>query len=222
MKLGWQDSIKRLTFLGLTTTSLLAVICHQSANADDSVQLLGSTEFPGTATDKSGLDNMLDHSVPHNRLGGLSAIEYSGANDLYYVLSDRGPGDGSARFTCRFHTIELKVPQGSGGAVTARLVGTTLLTAADGKPYIGIASAFDPHGPDGNHRLDPEAIRRGPTGSLFISDEYGPYVIEFDSSGHELRSLKVPARYRIAHTAATKEEEIARNTSGRISNAGFE
>ena len=71
MKLGWQNSIKRLTFLGLTMTTLLAVICHQSAKAGDSVQLLGSTEFPGTATDKSGLDNMLDHSVPHNRLGAF-------------------------------------------------------------------------------------------------------------------------------------------------------
>ena len=35
-----------------------------------------------------------------------------GADDLYYVLSDRGPKDGSASaIYCRWHMIELKLPQ---------------------------------------------------------------------------------------------------------------
>ena len=47
-------------------------------------------------------------------------------------------------------------------------------------------------------------------------------IIEFDSSGHAVRSLPVPARYQIKHPSASKDEEIANNTSGRIANAGLE
>jgi hypothetical protein len=114
------------------------------------------------------------------------------------------------------------LPHEGRGPASARLVGTTLLSATDGKPMIGVATAFDPNGPDGNHRFDPEGLRHSPSGNIFLSDEYGPMVIEFDSSGHALRSLDIPARYQISHPAATKEEEIARNKSGRIANAGME
>lgn len=216
------NAIERLMLIGLAATTLIFTRVSKGLSADDSVQFLGVAELPGTAVDRSGLNNRLEDGSPHNRLGGLSAIEYSGANDLYYVLSDRGPKDGTVRFACRWHMIELKVPRGSGEQGSARVVGTTLLTAADGKPYIGLASAFDRQGPDGDHRFDPEGIRRGPSGNLFVSEEYGPMIIEFDSSGHALRSLPVPSRYRIAHPSASKDEEIAGNSSGRIANAGFE
>jgi hypothetical protein len=205
---------------------LLAAIAGSTASAnlraDDSIQLLGVAELPGTTVDKSGLQGRLEDGTPHNQLGGLSAIDYSGADDIYYVLSDRGPKDGTVRFHCRWHAVELKLPHEGRGPATARLVGTTLLSATDGKPMTGVASAFDPNGPDGNHRFDPEGLRRGPGGNVFLSDEYGPMVIEFDSSGHEVRSLDIPARYKISHPAATKEEEISQNQSGRIANAGME
>jgi hypothetical protein len=217
-----QNSVERLILIGLATTTLIWTLASNVSSADDAIQFLGVAELPGTASDRSRLDNTLEDGTPHNRVGGLSAIEYSGADDLYYVLSDRGPKDGTVRFACRWQMIELKVPQGSQGQGSAKLVSTTLLKAADGKPYIGLASAFDPHGPDGIHRFDPEGLRRGPSGNLFVSDEYGPYVVEFDSSGHAVRSLPVPSRYSIRHPSASKDEEIARNKSGRISNAGFE
>jgi hypothetical protein len=215
-------SLRRLRQLGLALTTLLLAPAMPRATADDSVQFLGTAQLPGTATDRSGLTDQLEDGTPHNRLGGLSAIEYSGADDQYYVLSDRGPKDGSLRFACRWHTIELKLPQEGKHEGSVRLIGTTLLTAQDGKPYVGIASAFDPQGPDGNHRFDPEGLRRGPSGNIFLSDEYGPMIIEFDSSGHAVRSLPVPARYQIQHPSASKDEEIANNTSGRIANAGLE
>jgi hypothetical protein len=192
------------------------------ARADDSIQFLGMAELPPGTTDHSGLTDTLQGGVPHNQLGGLSALEYSGRDNLYYVLPDRGPGDGSARYHCRWQMIELKLSGADNSKPTARVVGTTLLTASDGKPFVGNATAFDPNGPDGNHRLDPEGLRRGPSGSIFISDEYGPYVIEFDSSGRQLRSFEIPARYLIAHPAATKEAEVEGNTSGRVTNGGME
>lgn len=216
------NSLERSLLFGFAAAVVCSMGLRSNLRADDSIQLLGIAELPGTTVDKSGLTNRLEDGTPHNQLGGLSALDYSGADDLYYVLSDRGPKDGIVRYHCRWQTIELMLPHEGRGAASARVVGTTLLSATDGKPLIGIASAFDPNGPDGNHRFDPEGLRRSPTGNVFLSDEYGPMVIEFDSSGHALRSLPVPARYQIAHPAASKEEEIARNTSGRIANAGME
>ncbi|HEV3298047.1 MAG TPA: esterase-like activity of phytase family protein [Planctomycetaceae bacterium] len=192
------------------------------ARADEQIQFLGKVELPAGTMDKSGLTDVLQGNVPHNQLGGLSALEYSGRDDVYYVLPDRGPGDGSARYRCRWQMIELKPPAAPHSKGSARVVGTTLLTASDGKPLLGVSTAFDPKRPDGNHRFDPEGIRLGPSGSVYISDEYGPYVFEFDSTGHQIRALNVPARYSIAHPAASKEEELSANKSGRVPNAGFE
>jgi hypothetical protein len=195
---------------------------NRAARAEDEIQFLGTADLPPGTLDRSGLTDLLAGNVPHNQLGGLSALEYSGHDDVYYALPDRGPGDGSARYRCRWQMIELKPPAAANAKASARVVGTTLLTATDGKPLIGVSTAFDPRGADGNHRFDPEGLRLGPSGSVFISDEYGPYIYEFDSSGHQVRALNVPARYSIAHPAATKEEEVERNQSGRVANAGFE
>jgi hypothetical protein len=198
------------------------VALSHSARADEDIQCLGKVELPPGTLDKSGLTDVLQGNVPHNQLGGLSSLEYSGRDNVYYALPDRGPGDGSARYHCRWQMIELKPPVGSGSSGSGRVVGTTLLWAKDGKPLIGASTAFDPKSSDRNHRFDPEAIRLGPTGSLYISDEYGPYIYEFDSTGHQIRALDVPARYSIAHPSASKEEEVANNHSGRVANAGFE
>jgi len=73
-------------------------------------------------------------------------------------------------------------------------------------------------------RLDPEGIRVSRDGdSVFISDEYGPYVYEFDRrSGERVRAFKLPARFAVATKAATGGAEIAGNTSGRVANKGME
>ncbi len=209
----------RLLASGLLLAGFVTV--GRAVGAEDDIQFLGTVQLPPGTLDKSGLTDVLAGKVPHNQLGGLSALEYSGHDDVYYALPDRGPGDGSARYHCRWQMIELMPPAGTNKG-SARVVGTTLLTATDGKPLIGVSTAFDPNGPDGNHRFDPEGLRLGPSGSVFISDEYGPYIYEFDSTGHQVRALDVPARYAIAHPAATKEAEIEGNKSGRVSNAGFE
>jgi hypothetical protein len=220
----WMNAQSLLARTGLLTALILIAAggLTRVARAEDEIQFLGTAQLPPGTLDKSGLTDLLGGKVPHNQLGGLSALEYSGHGDVYYALPARGPSDGGARYHCRWQMIELKPPASANGKASARVVATTLLTATDGKPLIGIATAFDPNSADGNHRFDPEGLRLGPAGSVFISDEYGPYIFEFDSSGHQLRALDVPARYGIAHPGATKEEEVGANQSGRVANAGFE
>ncbi len=75
-----------------------------------------------------------------------------------------------------------------------------------------------------NGRLDPEAVRVSRDGkSLFISDEYGPYVYQFDRvTGQRIKSFSLPANLAIANLSAKGDTEIAGNTSGRVSNKGME
>ena len=73
-------------------------------------------------------------------------------------------------------------------------------------------------------RLDPEGIRVANDGkSVFITDEYGPYVYQFDrNSGKRLKAFVLPAYYAITQLNAVGAIEISGNTSGRISNKGME
>jgi len=73
-------------------------------------------------------------------------------------------------------------------------------------------------------RLDPEGIRVARDGdSVYVSDEYGPYLYEFDRhSGERLRVLRLPANLAVAKKAPTGAAEISGNTAGRVANKGME
>ena len=75
-----------------------------------------------------------------------------------------------------------------------------------------------------NARLDPEAIRVSRDGdSVFISDEYGPYVYQFDRfTGKRIRAYALPDNLAISNLSSQKALEIAGNTVGRVTNKGME
>jgi hypothetical protein len=93
--------------------------------------------------------------------------------------------------------------------------------------FTGRSDAFDPNRNSGNSndgRLDSEGIRLSNDGlRVYISDEYGPYVYEFDRLfGVRLRSFKLPAHLFVANLRPVGSDEIADNTSGRTANKGME
>jgi hypothetical protein len=186
------------------------------------IKLIGTARLSGEATDQSGLTDVLAGGIPHNRLGGISAIEYTGKEDKYLLLPDRGPGDGATAYRCRFHELKLLVEPGRTPAVTAALVATTMLENESGRPLTGSAAAFDKADPAKGLRFDPEGIRSDRRGKIFLSDEYGPGVFEFSTAGKRTNVLNVPARFRIAHPSAVAAEEAAQNKSGRQTNGGLE
>ena len=135
-------------------------------------------------------------------------------------------------------------------SLTPTLTGTTLLSSATPLTY-GSGSAFGlPTGAPAqntalrnyftgrsdnfdaaktsanpnNGRLDPEGVRVSRDGkSVFISDEYGPYVYQFDrATGQRIKSFALPANLAIANLSARGDTEIAGNTSGRVTNKGME
>ncbi len=75
-----------------------------------------------------------------------------------------------------------------------------------------------------NARLDLEGIRVAADGkSVYISDEYGPYIYRFDrSTGERTGVITLPEKFAATTPAATEAAEIAANTSGRVTNKGME
>jgi hypothetical protein len=186
------------------------------------IALIGTAHLAGDATDRSGLTDVLEGGIPENRLGGISAIEYTGEGDRYLLVSDRGPADGAATYRCRFHDLKLAVQPGNSPPVAATLVATTLLADESGRNLTGSFSAFDKNDPAKSLLFDPEGLRTDRRDRVFVSDEYGPGVYQFSTEGRRTAVLKVPRRFQIARPSAVAAEEAAWNSSGRQTNGGLE
>jgi hypothetical protein len=206
-------------FILLTVACLLTVPGGQALGT---IILYGQGSIAGDAVDTSGLTGNLEDGTPHNRLGALgSAIAYTGFGTRYVAAPDRGPADGTTSYLDRYYLLDLTV---SGGVVTPTLVQTTLLKNNSGQFFTGNAAAFDAINSPASLRLDPEGIRVGRTGNLFISDEYGPFVYKFAANGQRLQSLTVPAKFLIQSPGVPSADPAIelKNTSGRQANRGME
>lgn len=106
------------------------------------------------------------------------------------------------------------------GAPSQNKSGTYYFTGRSDNFDASVKNSANPN----NARLDPESVRVSNDGkSVFISDEYGPYIYQFDrATGQRIRSFTLPANLAIASQAPTGAAEIADNTSGRTANKGME
>lgn len=194
----------------------------QAARAD--ITFLGVGTIPGDASDRSGLKGKTGDGMPLDRLGGLgSAVAYTGTGDEYVLASDGGPRGKGSDYACRVHRMTIRVTPGAKVPVSLTLTSTTILTDENGKRYVGSAEAFEHKKPEKNLRLDPEGVRVGRGGELFLADEYGPVIYQFDAKGTRVRALPVPAHFQTAKPSKHPADELPpKSTSGRQPNRGME
>jgi len=183
----------------------------------------------GGYTDRSGFTNTLENGISADLLGGMgSGLAWANGNTFLF-LPDRGPNatayDDLIDDTTPLRAL-LPLVYGSGKG----------LGVGSGVPpqngflrhyFSGRSDNFDAKKDSGNARnarLDPEGIRVSNGGHLvYISDEYGPYVYEFDRrSGYRLRVFKLPDHLFVPNLSPVGDDEIANNTSGRTANKGME
>jgi len=211
----------------LAGASLLAVVLPSAALAQ--IELVGTGSIPGNAKDGSGLTRLLEDGVtPENQIGGLgSAIAYTGFSNLYLATPDRGPADGTTTYKDRAYVVKIALkpnPAVPGKLlVTPTVVDTWLLRASHRKLYTGSAAAFDVTNSTDSLRFDPEGIRAaGCGGRFYVSDEYGPFLYEFEPGGWRERALDLPTKHLIDLPSATPADELSNNAFGRQSNRGME
>jgi hypothetical protein len=173
-----------------------------------------------------------------------------------YLLPDRGYNiTGTADYRPRLNKLSIALrPAEDPSAlpaeqlqkgVTATLTDSILLTDADGMPLTGLdppqgsiraaAKGFPnlPQAANGHVSADTEAVVLLPDGSFFISDEYGPYIYRFSSTGQMLAAIRPPDAFIPKRNG---REDFASNNagpgapppvpgdpdSGRQNNQGFE
>jgi len=209
-------------------SSLLATLClcvFLPAKAE--IRLLAEGEISATALDQSHLTGLLeDGETPKAQEGGFGgAIAYSGHEHRYYAVPDRGPGAGETSYIERLYVLDIHLNKGDKGfQLVPRITATHLLKDQAGHFLTGDASAFDNVNSETSRRRDSEALRVSPSGtSVFIADEYGPFVEEFDiSTGKLMRNVAIPNKFHIDFPSKYLREELNRNLVGRQSNRGLE
>ena len=121
---------------------------------------------------------------------------------------------------------------GSGAGLGNRSDGSPL---GSGAPAINTDSAYyftgrsDNYGAGSsgnalNARFDPEAVAVSNDGaSVYISDEYGPYVRQFDrTTGALVKTFALPANLDVTNLSPMGQTEIDGNAIGRVANKGME
>lgn len=171
-------------------------------------------ELPAGARDKHG-----------DTIGGIgSGMIYDAKSDVYLAISDRGPGDGTMPYRPRY--VVMKITQ-EGEKLEPKVLDSVVLRDESGREMTGLipddAKASTPRMQDGRTCIDPEAIALAPDDTLYITDEYGPYLYQFQRDGKMIRRLELPDDFQ----PKTKEGKLdftdkAQLVSGRNINQGPE
>lgn len=169
----------------------------------------------------------------------------TGYEGTLYLLPDRGYNvEGPINYRARLNRLAIKFtpvqpgtapPEGKEqSAVEATLGAPILLTDQAGAPFTGLdpvkpqrpaAGEFPelPQGPNQRISIDAEGLVRMPDGSVYISDEYGPYIYRFSRQGVLQSAIAPPAAFipmrndRPDFSAEDPDPDV-----GRVNNRGFE
>lgn len=173
-----------------------------------------SGELPAHTLDANG-----------DTVGGIgSGIVYDANNDVFLMISDRGPGDGTLPYRPRIAVV--KIAQ-DGETLRPQLVETILLKDKKGRAMTGLIpdnpDAEIPMMKDGRTCIDPEAIALTKDGRLYITDEYGPFLYEFQRDGTMVRRIALPAEFQPREASGRLNfTDKAELISGRAINQGPE
>lgn len=174
----------------------------------------------GITLDASALDLSGGSAVNTGRLGYFSDLYYDPQRKEWWGLGDRGPGGGLLNYDTRVQRFTIDIDAGTGAISNFKLAQTIKFRDAAGAAFNGIAPAAP--GPLGL-ALDPEGFVVNPkTGTLLVSDEYGPSLYEFDRSGKLLKTFATPAGLVPQGAAGTNFTNDTGNTQGKRGNRGFE
>ena len=174
-------------------------------------------------------DTNLDHTVSYiNRFQTVGMKLTSGTGSLPLDLTPK-----LSKTTLLYSTTALTY--GSGGAADGTTAGGAVIpnggdiNTTPGKYYYtgrsdGFAAGQNSGDPT-NARFDTESIRiSNDSRDVFISDEYGPYVREFNErTGQVVKTFTLPSNLDVANPSSVgKNEEAPNNTVGRVDNKGME
>ncbi|MEP6785555.1 MAG: esterase-like activity of phytase family protein [Sphingomonadales bacterium] len=203
-------------------TKLVAVaaLLAGTAPAYAAISFSGAYAVAGSATDLSGFSA----AQGANRLSFGSDLVYDRATDLFYGITDRGPGGGVISYAPRVNVFRLATDTTTNAIGGFELV-NTIMFKRDGAYFDGLNPTLLNGNPSVlGQSFDPEGIARRANGNMLVSDEYGPSVYEFDPAGNFVRAFTTPANLVPKKPDGTTDYVAGRPdiTKGRQDNRGFE
>nr|WP_197042065.1 esterase-like activity of phytase family protein [Sandarakinorhabdus oryzae] len=199
---------------------LLAAAMLAAVPASAAVSFAGKIEVAGNSTDLATIG-----SGPNsNRLSFGSDLFFDPRRQIFYGISDRGPGGGTIDWAPRIEQFNVDF-SASGGISNFQLQRTTLFRQANGQVYSGLNPGLQPGGARNlGPALDSEGIVRLPNGNFLVADEYGPSIYEVQSNGRFVRAFTQPANILPRDASNNPDYANGRPTivSGRQDNRGFE
>lgn len=160
-----------------------------------------------------------------NRFGFYSDLVYDKSSNTWLALSDRGPGGGVLDYATRVQRIVVPTNLATGVIRQPNVFRTILLKDADGT----LLNGLNPGSLNGDKSVlgasfDPEGIALGNNGRMYVADEYGPSVYEFDGSGSFVRRFETPANLKPLEANGVLNYVDGRPAvvNGRQDNRGFE
>ncbi len=187
----------------MTTMRIISIISFLS--------LVACTATPTTQT-QSLTPLHVEYSVTMTETGDAicfggygSAMAYDRRDSSYYLLTDRGPNvDGKTAESKMFPFPEFSPTIGRFKVKGDSLILQEAITLkdSDGTPFLGLPNregdgvtgevAYDIRGNvilSNSRGLDSEGLAIAPDGTFWVSDEYAPFVMQFDRSGKLLREM---------------------------------
>lgn len=218
----------------------LLVALPAAAQDDSRYGLVGVARIPSNARDALG-ETLGGFGSGFALVPGSWHATKGGFAGRLAAVPDRGWNtEGTTDFRARLQYFDLALAPGHELALTYRR--TQLLNDPAGQPTTGL----DPAGvrpakgglPDlplagnGHVSLDSEAVALPGDGTIWISDEYGPYVYHFDAKGRMIGAIRppeafIPARGGKESFSANspphgEKRDMGNPQRGRQDNQGFE
>jgi glycerophosphoryl diester phosphodiesterase len=127
---------------------------------------------------------------------GFSALEKGRRPGEYLAMPDNGFGGkaNSRDFLLRAYSIRPHFKTARGGSGTIGIGEYIELSDPDGLAGFPIVNEGTPGRLLTGGDVDPESLRRGHHGDLWIGDEFGPWILHFDSgASSSMPPLRSPA-----------------------------
>lgn len=166
-----------------------AAVAQASVLPDIRLASFQNADLPGSIKDDRGVE-----------LGSIGSGLFPDGKDEYWTVTDRGPNPEIVDDVRTF-----VVPEFDPALVRIKVKGSAIkvlesipITNANGEPVTGMPNRASgeesvPLAADGQtvlpyniNGLDPEGIVRTKDGHFWVSDEYGPSLVELDAEGHIL------------------------------------
>lgn len=163
--------------------------------------------------------NGVTFPLPEQPVEGFSSIVAGGRPGEYLAMEDNGFGSkaNSPDFLIRAYFIRPHFKTSHGGSGTVQV--GRFISFRD--PHHKLA--FPIVNEDTDRRLltggdiDPESLQRGPNGDLWVGDEFGPWILHFDSRG---RLLDSP--YEVAGVRSPNNPTLDGAVATQPNSRGFE